>query len=223
MLCVRPLSRKEKDQLYGLLDHPKPQVRKRAKAVLLSSEGYSANQMVPLVNLLVNLTAKSIRKRRFNEEGVEGLTRERKSPGAPVRITKEQRRRMVELALTPPRGLGKPFTNWSLSKLKEHLAQEGIKVSRSWKILKEEGVSLQGVDPEPRSGVCAQKKRVEGLVKEPPKGAEVIFFDEKRACKVKAYGGRSWGLKRGPKKVPAKHKVRGWLEVFASLDVRTGK
>jgi hypothetical protein len=83
---------------------------------------------------------------------------------------------MVELVLTPPQGLGKPFTNWSL-------AQEGIEVSRSWKILKEEGVSLQGVDPEPRSGVCAQKKRVEGLVKEPPKGAGVIFFDEKRACK----------------------------------------
>ena len=61
---------------------------------------------------------------------------------------------MVELVLTPPQGLGKPFTNWSLSKLKEHLAQEGIKVSRSWKILKEEGVSLQEVDPEPRSGVC---------------------------------------------------------------------
>lgn len=72
MLCVRPLFRKEKDQLYGLLDHPKPQVRKRAKAFLLSSEGYSADQMVPLVNL----TAKSICKwlRGFNEEGVEGLT-----------------------------------------------------------------------------------------------------------------------------------------------------
>ena len=72
MLCVRPLFRKEKDQLYELLDYPEPQVRKRAKAVLLSAEGYSANEMVPLVNL----TAKSIRKwlRRFNEEGVEGLT-----------------------------------------------------------------------------------------------------------------------------------------------------
>ena len=143
MLCVRPLSQKEKDRLYELLDHPEPRVRKRAKAVLLSSEGYSANEMVPLVDL----TAKSIRKwlRRFNEEGVDGLIRERKSPGPPVRITKEQRRRMVELVLTPPQALGKPFTNWSLAKLREHLSQEGIRVSRSWlwKILKEEGVSLQ--------------------------------------------------------------------------------
>ena len=78
MLCVRPIPQKEKDRLYELLDHPEPQVRKRAKAVLLSSEGYSANEMV----LMVNLTAKSIRKwlRRFNEEGVDGLTREREVP-----------------------------------------------------------------------------------------------------------------------------------------------
>jgi len=100
MLCVRPLSQKEKDRLYELLDHPEPWVRKRAKAVLLSSEGYSANEMVPMVNL----TAKSIRKwlRRFNEEGVEGPIRERKSPGPPVRITKEQRRRMVEWSWSSP-------------------------------------------------------------------------------------------------------------------------
>jgi len=100
MLCVRPLSQKEKDQLYELLEHPDPQVRRRAKAVLLSSEGYSANEMV----LMVNLTAKSIRKwlRRFNEEGVDGLIRERKSPGPPVRITKEQRRRMVEWSWSSP-------------------------------------------------------------------------------------------------------------------------
>ena len=31
---------------------------------------------------------------------------------------------MVELVLTPPQALGKPFTNWSLAKLKEHLARD---------------------------------------------------------------------------------------------------
>lgn len=144
MLSVRPLSKAEEQQLYSLLDHPDPQVQKRAKAVLLSAQGYSANEMVPLVNL----TAKSIRKwlRRFNEEGVDGLIRERKSPGRPRTFTPKQRRRMVELMLTPPQSLGKPFTTWSLAKLKEHLAEEeGIRISIGglWKILKEEGLRLQ--------------------------------------------------------------------------------
>ena len=144
MLSVRPISKAEEQQLYRLLDHPDPQVQKRAKAVLLSAQGYSANEMVPLVNL----TAKSIRKwlRRFNEEGVEGLTRERKSPGRPRTFTPEQRKRMVEVMLTPPQALGKPFTTWSLAKLQQHLAEEeGIRVSIGglWKILREEGLRLQ--------------------------------------------------------------------------------
>jgi len=69
------------------------------------------------------------------------------------------------------------------------------------------------------------QKGVEELVKEPPEGAdvEVIYFDEKWTCKVKPYRGRSWGPKGEPRKVPAKHEVRGRLEVFASLDVRTGR
>ena len=60
-------------------------------------------------------------------------------------------------------------------------------------------------------------------MREPPYDGEVIYFDEKWTLKVKPYGGRSWGPKGEPRKVPAKHKVRGRLEVFASLDVRTGK
>jgi len=157
MLCVRPIPQKEKDQLYELLEHPDPQVRKRAKAVLLSSEGYSANEMV----LMVNLTAKSIRKwlRRFNEEGVEGLTRERKSPGPPVRISKEQRRRMVEWSWSSPhlKGWVNPSPTGPSPSLRNTWPGTGRdQVSRSWlwKILEKEGVSLQEVDREPRSGVC---------------------------------------------------------------------
>lgn len=62
--------------------------------------------MVPVLNL----TAKSICKwlRRFNEEGVAGLTRERKSPGPSPTFTPQQRQRVQELALTPPQQLDKP-------------------------------------------------------------------------------------------------------------------
>lgn len=143
MLSVRAVSQEERQQLYDLLEHRDEPVRKRAKAVLLSAEGYSANEMVPRVNL----TAKSIRRwlSRFNKEGIPGLTHPHKSPGPPPTFSGQQRQRLRQLALTPPQELGQPFSSWSLAKLQEHLVKEGIGISRAWlwQILKEQGVSLQ--------------------------------------------------------------------------------
>ena len=51
----------------------------------------------------------------------------------------------------------------------------------------------------------------------------MIFFDEKWTCKVKPYGEQSWRPQKAPSRVPAKHTVKGRVEIFASLDVRTGE
>jgi len=144
MLSTRSFSQDEKQRLYELLDHPDPQIRRRAKAVLLSAEGPSANQLVPMVNL----TAKSIRKwiARFNAQGVEALVKESKSPGRKPTFTPQQRQKMVQLALTPPQSLSKPFTSWSLDKLVAELQEaQQIRISKSWlsQILKEHGLSPQ--------------------------------------------------------------------------------
>lgn len=144
MLCTRAFQPGEKQKLYALLDHPDPQIRRRTKAVLLSAEGHSANQLVPRVNL----TAKSIRKwlTRFNSQGVEALTKQPKSPGRKPTFTPAQRQQMVQLALTQPQSLGKPFTTWSLDKLVTQLREhEQIRISKSWlsQILQENGLSPQ--------------------------------------------------------------------------------
>lgn len=144
MVCTRPFKPGEQQQLYDLLDHPDPQIRRRAKAVLLSVEGLSANQLVPMVSL----TAKSIRKwiNRFNAQGVCALTKQPKSPGRKPTFTPEQRQKMVELAQRSPHSLGKPFTSWSLSKLVAHLQEaEQLRISKSWlsQILKQNGLSPQ--------------------------------------------------------------------------------
>ena len=66
----------------------------------------------------------------------------------------------MELVLTPPQALGKPFTNWSLSKLKEHLARDRKGSSEPELALEDpqgggsEPQEGQEVDREPRSGVC---------------------------------------------------------------------
>ena len=51
----------------------------------------------------------------------------------------------------------------------------------------------------------------------------MIFFDEKWTCKGKPYGGQSGRPQKEPSRVPAKHTVKGRVEIFASLDVRTGE
>ena len=51
----------------------------------------------------------------------------------------------------------------------------------------------------------------------------MIFFDEKWTCKVKPYGGQSWRPQKEPHRVSAKHRVKGRVEIFAGLDVRSGE
>lgn len=57
------------------------------------------------------------------------------------------RERIVEVALAKPKELGKPFTHWSLAKLREHLietsAVEAISAETVRKVLAERGISFQ--------------------------------------------------------------------------------
>ncbi|WP_339373157.1 helix-turn-helix domain-containing protein, partial [Paenibacillus elgii] len=46
--------------------------------------------------------------------------------GRPPTFTAEQREAIIDLAQIPPHTIGYPFTNWSLSKLKEAAEERGI-------------------------------------------------------------------------------------------------
>lgn len=84
---------------------------------------------------------------RFNEEGFLRFEKRSEVGGRPPRIESDTRTRIIQVALSRPRDLGQPFTQWSLMKLKEYLENEGIVESISpegiRKILKAKKLSYQ--------------------------------------------------------------------------------
>lgn len=117
---------------------------RRAQVILLSVQGMRVKQIAHATFLHEVYVRELIR--RFNREGTRVL-RKRIGSGRPVDFTPEIRAEIVECALSPPRMLGKPFSRWSLDKLREYLCQtrvvKSISIEHLRTILMEERVSLQ--------------------------------------------------------------------------------
>ena len=145
MVFVRPISVAEGQRLQRLARRSRDAVTARRAAIVLCS---AQEMSVPQISGTVFADPKHIRGvlRDFNERGFEALEAG-KSPGRPRRFTDAVRERIVELALSKPKELGKPFTHWSLPKLRDHLVKAGvvesISVETVRKILTERGVSFQ--------------------------------------------------------------------------------
>lgn len=110
---------------------------------------------------------------------------------------------------TCPRDLGRPFSTWSLSKLREVLISNGIAdISRETvrQILEAEGVSWQAVktwkaetDPE----FSAKMSRVLDLYDHQPTSGRVVCVDEFGPLTLQPRAGRGWFPRRSPKRLPA--------------------
>lgn len=131
MLRVRALTEKQKDVLRqhahdrGISER----VRKRASAVLLSSDGMGP----PAIARQVGLSEKSVRYwiRRFQPEQMESLYdgapsgRQRTYTGAQVEI-------VLATARTSPQTLGLPFMAWTVTRLASYLHEhDDIGMSRA--------------------------------------------------------------------------------------------
>lgn len=85
--------------------------------------------------------------RRFNEEGFAHFEERSEVGGRPPQIDSDIRTKIIQIALSRPKDLGQPFTQWSLMKLKEYLQAQGIISSISAegvrKILRAKGISYQ--------------------------------------------------------------------------------
>ena len=81
--------------------------------------------------------------RRFNEEGVAGLTDKPRS-GRPATHDESVRSGLIHLALQKPESLGYPFALWTLERLQTAFRErEGVHLSDStiWTWLEEEGLT----------------------------------------------------------------------------------
>ena len=116
---IRRISEEEKRELYDLLDNNNPDIKYRAKIVLLAGEeGYT----VPEIREMTNIYDKTIRKwiHRFNDFGVCGLFTEM------IKITDKARKEILRISSISPRALGLKFSTWSLRSIAGYVKEKKI-------------------------------------------------------------------------------------------------
>ncbi|MEK8110401.1 helix-turn-helix domain-containing protein [Micromonospora sp. M12] len=105
--------------------------------------------------------------------------------GTPNKIDDQTRAWICAIARCDPRFLGRPFSGWSLSKLRDYLIETGrvatISIETVRRILHERGVSWQtsktwksSTDPE----FTTKMRRILDLYDHPPADGRVICVDE---------------------------------------------
>jgi transposase len=103
-------------------------LRTRAQIVLLAGE---ERLTAPAIARIVREDDQTVRTwlRRWLAEGIEGL-KDRPMPGGTPKTTPAYREQLLAAVRQRPRGLGQPFSLWTLHRLADYLAEQtGIRVS----------------------------------------------------------------------------------------------
>lgn len=197
---VRELTSLEGQQLVKMLHQSKDAVAvRRAEIVLASAQGETA----PSTARRLHFTADYVRKaiHAFNERGAKSLKAQYCNGGRPQEILPEHESELVELALTPPRLTGQPFTHWTLETLRDvatqrRLVPRKISIESVRQILKKHRVSLQRTKTwkESNDPKFDQKKNaVKRLYKQAREGKKtVICVDEFGPLELRPHAGRFW-------------------------------
>jgi len=138
---IRKLTKKERQEVEEMFRRgPNARVRKRAQAIRLSAMGYPVPQIVEILGC--NHQSVHNWLDAFEEQGIGGLFDQPRA-GRPVTATADYRAQLVEAIKTSPKKIGYPFTVWTITRLRAHLARAmGILLSESRvrQIMKEEGL-----------------------------------------------------------------------------------
>ena len=149
---VRELEPEEAQRLVQITRRTKDRIRlRRAGIVLASFQGRSASEAAAMFAASPGYARDVIKS--FNEMGFDALN-PKWSGGRPRRIGPAVREQICRIARTPPGKLGEPFTTWSLTKLRDHLA-EVHKVRAS--------TGDDSADPAPVRDLLAGHQDMEGI------------------------------------------------------------
>ncbi len=191
----------------------------RAKMILASEKGEPVEQIARELGTYPNKVI--YWRRRYNEEGLEGLQDKSRS-GRPPQYDEAFRNRVLSLISKPaPAGL----SGWDGPSIANEL---GVKAGAVWKILRKEGIHLQR-----RRSWCvstdkdfaAKAADIVGLYLDPPLNAIVICVDEKPS--IQALERKTGFIRTDNGKIvrayKSTYKRHGTLNLFAALEVATGK
>jgi transposase len=226
---VRRLSDEEGHQLQRIVRRgggrsDKSIVKWRRAMVVLASAG---GNDVAVIARLVQTSPDRVREmiHRFNEMGMRSLD-PRWAGGRPRRITTAERQLIVKTATKRPRSLGRPFTCWSIRKLRDYLAtKKGPTVvigrERLRQVLAEERITFQRTktwkeSPDPRRE--EKLARIDYLLEH--HRDRTFAFDEFGPLAIKPEGGNCWAQKSKPQRLRANyHKPHGTRQLFAFYSV----
>jgi transposase len=119
-IYVREITNEEGAQLKRILRRSNDSFRvKRAQVILASTQ----KMRVPEISKSFGFSSDYVSYviHGFNETGFNVLESKYKNCGSSPKFSKEQRETVVDIALTKPKDLGLPFTEWSLPKLKDYI------------------------------------------------------------------------------------------------------
>ena len=184
-------------------------VRYRRAMVVLASAG---GNNVEVIARLVQTSPDRVREmiHRFNEMGMASLD-PRWAGGRPRRITTDDEAFIVKTAKARPEKVGRPFTHWSVRKLREYLAHNPV---RSVKIGKERlrqlldanEVTFQKTKTWKQSNDPRKEEkldRIEEVITKFP--SRTFAFDEFGPLAVHPVGGCCWAARKKPQRLRANY------------------
>lgn len=226
---VRRLSDEEGRQLQRIVRRGggKSQINvvryRRAMVVLASAGGNTVEVIARLVQTSPDRVREMIH--RFNEMGMASLDPQW-AGGRPRRITTEDEEFIVTTAKARPEKVGRPFTHWSIRKLRQYLADNPVRRIRIGKerlrqLLEAHGVTFQKTktwkesnDPDKE----AKLDRIEEVLERFP--TRVFAFDEFGPLAIHPTGGCCWAAKKKPQRQRANyHKTCGVRQFHACYSV----
>jgi transposase len=190
---------------------------RRALIIMASASGTT----VPEIAGLVQADEDTVRDviHAFNQRGLDALD-PRWAGGRPRRISLDDEAFIVQVAITRPEKLGRPFTHWSVRKLADYLAGNPIRVvqvgrERLRQLLRHHQISFQrtrtwkeSTDPLRE----AKLDRIEQVTSHYPD--RCFAFDQFGPLSIRPCHGSSWALQKRPGRLPATYRRTHGVRYF---------
>lgn len=222
---VRAIRNEEGQRLARICRHPSDPIElRRAQVILSSAQGFTP----PYIARLVGLTPDWVRIliHQFNLHGFKML-KPQWVAGGNWKFTEEQKESLLSLATSRPRGLGLPFAQWSLARLRDEAVRQGIvpSISLEWLrvVLDEADISHQSIKTwkESKDPKFEEKKRrIDRLTHKQHNPPVVLSMDEIGPIAQIPHGGISLAPRGHPDRVRATYSKKGGTrDLYLTLNV----
>lgn len=119
-IYVREITNEEGNQLKRILRRSSDSFKvKRAQVILASAQAMRVPEISNCFGFSSGYVSYVIYG--FNERGFEVLKSKYENCGGKPKFSNDEHQMVIDIALSKPKDLGLPFTEWSLPKLKEYI------------------------------------------------------------------------------------------------------